>query len=137
MSPAQLPKANKSSQASLDTYNQNIGRIGESVATTYLKKNGYTILKRNFKARYGELDIVCSKDDTLIFVEVKTRMDESYGLPEESVTPRKLREVVKTAQYFQALNPNLPDSLRIDVIGIILFDDNTPKYFNHIENVTL
>lgn len=71
-----------------------------------------------------------------MFVEVKTRKDESFGKPEEAVTPRKLREVIQTAEYYVVLNPTLPTSIRIDVIGIILDAENSVKYFNHIVNVT-
>lgn len=115
-----------------------IGKLGEEKAAQYLRKKGWKILQRNFKARYGEIDIVAQYADVLVFIEVKTRIGSAYGSPEESVTPRKLREVVETAQYYKMLHPNLPDALRVDVIGIVL-DATTllPTYFNHIENVTL
>ena len=115
-----------------------IGKLGEDMAATYLRNKGWKILERNYKARYGERDIVARDHETLVFVEVKTRIGDRYGTPEESVTPRKLREVVETAQFYKTLHPNLPDSLRIDVIGIVLDPEaKSPIYFNHTENVTL
>lgn len=114
-----------------------LGKQGEDLASDYLRNHGYLILERNFQKRYGELDIVALKDITLVFVEVKTRVGHAFGKPEESVTPRKLREVIQTAQYYKLIHPELPDSLRIDVIGIELDFDKTLKYFNHIQNVTL
>lgn len=115
--------------------NQSIGRAGEDLAVTYLRKHGYKILSRNFKARYGEIDIVAIHSGTLVFVEVKTRADDSFGTPEEAVTPRKLREVIQTAQYFKSLHNGLPDLQRIDVIGIRM-TGNSVTSLNHVQNVT-
>ncbi len=116
--------------------NQLLGKLGEDFAATYLTKHGFFIITRNFKARYGELDIIAIEKDTLVFVEVKTRIGRSFGLPEEAVTPRKLREVIKTGEYFVVLHPELPTRLRVDVIGIELNDSGESIYFNHIKNVT-
>lgn len=113
-----------------------IGKIGEKIAARYLVNHGYRILAANFSIRYGELDLVAVKNETLIFVEVKTRVGREFGLPEEAVTPRKLREITSTAAYFKNLHPELPDALRIDVIAIELNPDETVKNFKHIENVT-
>lgn len=116
---------------------QLLGKKGEDLAAKYLEDHGYTIIARNFKARYGELDIIATEGSTLVFIEVKTRIGRKFGLPEEAVTPRKLREVIQTAQYFKLLHPELPDSLRIDVIGIELTEFEETKYFNHLRNVTI
>lgn len=113
-----------------------LGKKGEDIAVAYLEKHGYRIIERNFKKHYGELDVIALSGSDLVYVEVKTRIGTQYGKPEEAVTPWKLREVIKTAQYYKLLHPNLPDSIRIDVIGIELNYDNTLKYFNHIQNVT-
>lgn len=115
-----------------------LGILGEKFAASYLLKHGFRILERNFKARYGEIDIVAKDHDTVVFVEVKTRSGNVYGSPEDAVTPRKLREVIQTAQYYQ-LTRNLQSvSMRIDVVAIVLdpftFD---VRYFKHIPNVTL
>ncbi len=115
---------------------QLLGKKGEQLAAQYLQKHGFRIIDRNFKARYGEIDIIALEGKTLVFIEVKTRTDRSFGMPEEAVTSRKLSEVVKTAQYYKLLHPELPESLRVDVIGIELDGTETLKYFNHIRNVT-
>jgi len=124
-------------QRNLPNQLQILGRLGENIASSYLEKHGFSIIDRNFKASYGEIDILAMKDGMLIAIEVKTRRGDTYGLPEESVTPRKLHEVVKTLEYYCLLHPNLPDDIRIDVIGIILGDEDEVNYFNHIENVTM
>ncbi len=121
----------------LSPHKQRLGKIGEDLAVEYLRKHGYRILERNFKKRYGELDIIALDGKTLVFVEVKTRIGREFGKPEEAVTPWKLREVIQTAHFYKMLHPELPESLRIDVIGIELDFDETLKYFNHIQNVTL
>ena len=120
-----------------DTYRQSVGKRGEQIASEYLVRHGYKILDRNFKARYGELDIIALDKNILVFVEVKTRINESFGTPAEAVTPRKLREVIQTAQYYKILHPEFPDAIRIDVIGILLdLDTMSTKSLEHIPNVT-
>jgi putative endonuclease len=117
-------------------HTQQLGKLGEDLAVSYLTKNGFLIVQRNFKARYGEIDVICVKDDTLIFVEVKTRIGRTFGTPEESVTPRKLREVIKTIEYYQLLHAELPQAIRIDVIGIELNEYEEVVTFNHTQSVT-
>jgi putative endonuclease len=73
---------------------------------------------------------------TLVFVEVKTRTGNRYGTPEESVTKRKLSDVVKTAGYYNLLHPNLPELLQIDVIAITMNEQKKVTLINHIKNVT-
>ncbi len=119
-----------------DLRKKRLGLIGETMACRYLENHHYTILERNFQKRYGELDIIAVKDNTLVFVEVKTRIGRVFGLPEEAVTPRKLAEVKQTAVYFKLLHPELPESMQIDVIAIELEVDETLKAFRHIPNVT-
>ena len=113
-----------------------LGRKGEDLAASYLLNHGYRIIARNFKARYGELDIICIQENVLIFVEVKTRVGVEFGLPEEAVTPKKLREVIKTSEYFVLTHDGLPEAQRIDVIGIQLDEEDKVVHFNHIQNVT-
>lgn len=120
----------------LPLHKQKLGKLGEDLAVSYLQKHGYRVIDRNFKARYGELDIICVKDNVLIFVEVKTRIGRAYGEPEESVTPWKLREVVKTSQYYVVTHQGLPEAERIDVIGIELDEGDKVVSFRHIKSVT-
>lgn len=94
------------------------GRSGEETAVIYLQKKGYKIIGRNFKSKFGEIDIVALDGNVLVFVEVKTRWSREYGYPEEAVTPWKLRSIIKTADYYKLLYPNTPALMRIDVIAI-------------------
>jgi len=74
-----------------------LGIKGEEVAVGFLKKKGYKIVSRNFKSSVGEMDIVAEDGDTLVFVEVKTRTDDSFGHPFEAVTRRKQEKLRKVA----------------------------------------
>lgn len=72
-----------------------LGIEGEEVAVRFLKKKGYKIVSRNFKSPVGEMDIIAEDGDTLVFVEVKTRTDDSFGHPFEAVTNRKQEKLRK------------------------------------------
>ena len=113
-----------------------IAVIGEDLATDYLKKKGYKIIERNFRKGYGEIDIVCLKDKTLIFVEVKTRTSTSYGTPIEAISYYKLKSLVKTAEFYSHLHPELPSALRIDAISVMLDHSSNPVSIEHVENIT-
>jgi uncharacterized protein (TIGR00252 family) len=117
-------------------HRQLLGKRGEDLAVSYLQKHGFRIIERNFKVRYGEIDIVSVVGDILVFVEVKTRIGEKFGKPEEAVTPRKLREVIQTAEYYKMCHDGLPDAMRIDVIGIELTPEGDIVSFNHIQSIT-
>ncbi len=123
-------------KSNLPLNKQRLGKLGEDLASTFLIKHGYRILVRNFRLRYGELDIVCIKNAVLVFVEVKTRIGRAYGSPEEAVTPRKLEEVIQTSQFYAQSHPALPKLQRIDVIAIELDEHEQVVRLEHIENVT-
>lgn len=102
-------------------HNQTVGRAGETAACEYLSKKGYQIIERNFNdIQWGELDIIAIKDKTLIFVEVKSRLSNQYGNPEEAVTKHKLSSLKRTANFYVMKHPYYPALLRIDVVSVIL-----------------
>ena len=76
------------------------GDFGEDLATNYLIKNKYKIIARNYSCALGEIDIVALDKKTIVFVEVKTRTSQAFGLPREAVTRSKQQHICKTAQYF-------------------------------------
>ncbi|HIV63822.1 MAG TPA: YraN family protein [Firmicutes bacterium] len=106
------------------------GSSGERIAEEYLKKEGYDILARNFRTRLGEIDIVASKGEYLVFVEVKARKSEAYGFPSESVTYAKQRKISMVASQYIKLNMYFGAAVRFDVIEVYL----TEGRINHIEN---
>ena len=96
------------------------GRVGEIEAALYLKKQGYVIICMNFKCMQGEIDIIAEKDNTLIFIEVKTRTSRKYGEAREAVDNRKQKHIYEAARYF-LYKTNMEEAYtRIDVIEIYL-----------------
>jgi len=96
-----------------------LGRAGEDIACEYLERKNYTIVARGFRLFRGEIDIVARDGDTLVFVEVKTRADESHGRPEESVTPGKQRQIRRIAQGYLVTHPAPGVNCRFDVVSIL------------------
>ena len=88
-----------------------LAKLGEDKACEYLKKLGYKIIERNFRKGYGELDIIAidstegKGNEILVFVEVKTRSSNQFGTPLESITYCKLKELIKTAQFYKLIHP--------------------------------
>ena len=111
-----------------------IGILGERVAASFLKNNGYDIVETNYRCPAGEVDIVAQKDDTLVFVEVRTKTSFLYGTPEESITKAKMDRLLAVAEHYAQEHDGLPKEHRIDVIGIRLEPDGTLSYIEHIEN---
>lgn len=96
------------------------GVSGEKYAWDLLSKNGYKLIKKNFRCSLGEIDVIAIKDDTLVFVEVKTRRSTKFGLPQEAVNYWKLKKIEKVGDYFVKLNKNMPKKRRIDVVSLIV-----------------
>lgn len=118
-------------------HKSNIGILGEDIAESFLRSKRYDILSRNFHSRYGELDIVAQDGSTLVFVEVKTRIGDSYGLPQYAITKKKIHDITMCGQYYSLLHPALPKSLRIDVIAIRLDPESKqPRSIEHFSNIT-
>jgi len=102
------------------------GNLGEDIAVSFLSKRGYQILERNFRCRGGEVDIVARdpRDGALVFVEVKTRRNLSYGVPQVAVDQFKQRKISKAALTWLSAK-RLDDEIgRFDVIAIMLDDGN-------------
>ncbi len=104
------------------------GATGESLACRHLQRRGYKILYRNFRGRTGgELDIVCRDDDTLVFVEVKTRGSEEYGRPVEAVRADQRRRISRGALAWLRMLDN-PDILfRFDVVEVVMREQGKPR----------
>lgn len=115
------------------TDNLTIGARGEDLAAAFLHDRRYAILERNFRCKGGEVDIVARDGKTLVFVEVKTRRNESYGVPQLAVTPFKQRQISKAALTWLAKHRLAESAARFDVIAIMLRDPAAPE-IEHIRN---
>lgn len=94
------------------------GKIGESIAEELLVKKGYKIIQKNFRTKFGEIDIIAQDAEGLIFVEVKLRKNTKFGSPEEAVTPRKINKIMKVGEFFLAKHPHLSLKARVEVVAI-------------------
>ena len=97
---------------------QRLGADGESLACAELEKLGYRIVERNYRIRSGEIDIVANDADTIVFVEVKTKTDGSFGDPVDEVTPQKQRQIISMGEWYSTycLPPDTP--CRFDVVAV-------------------
>ena len=100
-----------------DVYKKILGKKGERLAESYLKKQGYALLQRNYTTPFGEADLLMQKGEYTVFVEVKTRTADGYGSPAESVTREKRRKYEKIATYFMS-GKGEELSVRFDVVEV-------------------
>lgn len=105
-----------------------LGNRGEELAVKYLKKRGFKILERNFRTPLGEIDIIAEDRQILVFVEVKTRSDDSFGHPFEAVDNRK-RERMKRIALLYLKDSGMERPVRFDVVSVELRDG---ERINHI-----
>lgn len=96
-----------------------IGRKGEDLARAFFKKKGFNIIAHNFRSRFGEIDLILTKNHAIRFIEVKYRRSDEYGLPEESVQKKKQAKIRKTAVFWLRLRQLPMDSeVHFDVLAI-------------------
>lgn len=114
--------------------NINTGKTGETIAEDFLRKERVRILARNCRTPFGELDIVGLDEGTLVFYEVKTRISESFGPPQFSITPYKKKNIVKNALYYIKKMWHRDTPMRIDVISIILNENGVLDKLEHLKS---
>ena len=104
--------------------------MGEEQAVAFLQQKGYRILAKNFRNRFGEIDIIAQDKDEVVFIEVKTRKNDNFGTPAEAVNEQKLRKITMVASDFmreQGLENIQP---RFEVVSIL-----TNKTLELISNI--
>ena len=111
---------------------QRVGRWGEQAAAEYLEKQGYIVLERNFRTAHGEVDLIARQEKVLVFVEVKARSSNRYGMPEYSVTPKKRMHILSAAQEYILSHPEF-STWRMDVIAVE--GESGEAKIVHFENV--
>ena len=127
----------------INNIKQKLGTLGEEIACNYLIKKGYTIIERNFKKSWGELDIIArAPDQTLVFIEVKTlrqnpQQDSQQQLsPEDQLTKLKLSKIQKSAIFYAGYYPKKiidEKGWRIDLLAIVFKKENYS--ITHYENI--
>ena len=97
-----------------------LGQAGEALAAQTLQQQGYTILTRNYRTPYGEIDLIARHGDTLVFVEVKLRRSEFFGPPQAAVNTAKKRHLKLAAQYYLTRQHSTDIKIRFDVVAITM-----------------
>ena len=114
---------------------QELGALGEQIAVGHLQSQGLRILQRNWRCRYGELDVIAADSEhTVVFVEVKTRTGDGFGGLEHAVTPQKVRRLRLLAGLWLAGQDAGWSNLRIDVVGVRIGRRRTPEVM-HLRGV--
>jgi len=103
---------------------QKLGEKSESIAVSYLKKQGYKIIEQNYRTKLGEIDIIAREKDTIAFIEVKSRKSKNYGSPKWAVTPKKQRKISMVALWYLKATMQSNAKARFDVVSIISSNDN-------------
>lgn len=119
-----------------------IGKIGENLAKEYLENQGYKIIEQNYKTKYAEIDLIAEKYEgllglnrsKLVFVEVRTKVGENFGSPEDTINKAKLWKVLQNAKTYSAFK-NWQGSARIDAVCIVLNQDFSVNRLTHHENI--
>lgn len=109
--------------------------MGEDLVAEYLRQKGYIVVKRNWRDRYGEIDVIAENTEHILFVEVKTRMDEPMVGGAETVTRKKAERIRKTAfSFLRRLYRNLTPRFDVAEVTVYIREDGTVGYkLNYIE----
>ncbi|MEA3328471.1 MAG: YraN family protein [Candidatus Omnitrophota bacterium] len=104
---------------------RDLGWRGEKIALTFLKKRRYHILQTNFSCPLGEIDLIAKQSNDIVFIEVKTRKSFNYGMPLDSITQKKKRQLVKTALFYLKKYKLIQEPCRFDVISVSIINQQT------------
>lgn len=111
-----------------------LGRWGEKRCERFLRRKGFTTIARNFTCKLGEIDLIATDSNgAIVFVEVRTRADESYTQAQETVTPKKRARLIRTAKYFLKTYKVKDRPLRFDVVAVVL-GRKGPVQIRHYKN---
>ena len=114
--------------------NQRLGEAGERIASRYLEQLGYEVVDKNIRRREGEIDLVALHGETLVFIEVKLRTSRKMGAAVQAVSPAKGARLRGLAEAYSADHPELPATLRIDLVAIELTVGGEVGQLNHVQN---
>ncbi len=109
------------------------GIEGEKLGATHLLTAGYMIMEKNWRYSHWEVDIIATKNDTLHFIEIKTRRSKKFGYPEEKVGKKKIENLINAAEQYLYLNPQW-NRIQFDILSITI-TINEPVVFFFIEDV--
>jgi putative endonuclease len=113
-----------------------LGKWGEELAAEYLQRKGYVIVERDWKSGHRDIDIIAVDGDVVVFVEVKTRRNNVFGEPEDSVNYMKLRNLRAAINHYVKYK-HLNNEIRFDVISITGTPEAGPPQINHFEDIPM
>ncbi len=105
------------------------------MAAKFLQSQGFQVLEQQYKKTFGEIDLIYLDGDEVVFVEVKSRQSSLFGYPEDSVTPQKIRHILRVAEEFLMSKNKTESPWRIDVIAIEF--DRIPPQITHLKNIDI
>ena len=110
-----------------------IGKLGEDKSVEYLENSNYEIIDRNYKCRFGEIDIIATDKETneLVFIEVKTRTNLNYGMPIEAINIEKIKHIKSSINYYIINKKILNIDIRIDAIEVLIKEKTC--YIHHVK----
>ncbi|MHC4089069.1 MAG: YraN family protein [Planctomycetota bacterium] len=111
----------------------NLGAAGEKAAAKHLRRRGYRIAARNYRCRAGEIDLVAVDQDTIVFVEVKTRREDVAADPEINVTYHKRRQITRVARYYLTEKSAQDQASRFDVVAVVLPESGKPQIEHFVD----
>jgi putative endonuclease len=112
-----------------------IGKFGQEIAAEFLVKRNYQILGQNFFSRLGEIDLIAEDGGQLVFIEVKTRLSDRFGLPEEALTKLKLEKMREAALEYLVAKKINHDNYRFDLIAVEVDKENKAAKIRHYKNI--
>ena len=118
----------------MHSYNKDIGSFCEALARDYLISKGYKILNMNFRNKFGEIDIICKKNNLLIFCEIKSRYSNSFGSPIESITCYKQKQIIKLSELYLISKKYYNFNVRYDIIEVIFNTITSSHIINHVQD---
>lgn len=110
-----------------------LGVRGEALAWNFLRKQGYSILEKNYRTRFGEVDVIARKEGILVFLEVKTRRDHRFGFPEESVDWKKRQKLARVAEAYLQTSRLEHRPARFDILSVT-WNGRSEPHFSLIED---
>lgn len=118
--------------------NYNKGKIGETIAREYLESKGFNIIDQNYHNDLGEIDIIATQGNFIVFVEVKMKIGDKYGTPEDMITKGKLWQIRRVAEIWLLNNEKFKRQFtqqRIDAVCMIFGEDLKMISLNYYDNV--
>jgi putative endonuclease len=124
----------KKNKAGQSNHNRELGAWGEQQAESFMLARGFTLLGKNVRTLYGELDLIMRLADEIVIVEVKTRSGEGFGLPEEAMTRLKRQHLLNAGQTYMQEHPEIGEAWRIDVVAVEGKPGPNPPVITWFEN---